>query len=152
MKHENLAPLAHVLTWAVVMAMGMLTRRTLPMSTEVARTLSWALLLIGATVFTWAVADLKGGFLGQVEPVTDRLVNSGPYRWVRHPVYLSMVIVTLGLAAGFRSLWGLIGTLLLFVPAGVYRARLEEQSLENKFGQGWKDYARRTAFMFPPLW
>jgi protein-S-isoprenylcysteine O-methyltransferase Ste14 len=98
------------------------------------------------------VVHLKGSFYGTIAPVTDEMVKGGPYRWVRHPLYLSMLITLLGIALAFRSLWGVVGVVVFFLPAVVYRARLEEEALAQKFKRDWDDYAERTSFLIPKCW
>jgi hypothetical protein len=68
-----------------------------------------------------------------------------------HCLTEGVVVSTFGIALGLKSLWGLLLTLFVFVPLGVYRARLEEQALARKFGPAWEAYARRTDFMLPLL-
>ena len=145
MNQDNLVALLTPLTFLLAVGVSFLTRTTLPMPRELAR----GLFLSGMILFTWAMLNLKRAFYGQVEPVTNELVRSGPYRWIRHPLYLGMVIFTLGMPLGFGSMWGMVAVLFLFVPAVVYRARLEEQALARKFGQAWSEYAKQTFFMFP---
>jgi protein-S-isoprenylcysteine O-methyltransferase Ste14 len=87
-----------------------------------------------------------------VEPVTDKLITTGPYRLVRHLLYLGMFLATIGLAVAFRSLWGMLITLALFIPAGLWRARLEEEALARRFGAEWEDYAAMTYFILPPVY
>ncbi|MFQ6101844.1 MAG: methyltransferase family protein [Anaerolineae bacterium] len=152
MKRGNLAALLHVLSFLIVLGVSMLAEPHLSIPKSVAKPLGLLTFLTGMAVFIWALAHLKGAFFGDIEPVTDRLVNSGPYRFVRHPLYLGMVVSTLGLVLGLRSLWGLVGVFLLFVPAVAYRASLEEKALARTLGREWEDYAAQTSFLFPPLW
>jgi protein-S-isoprenylcysteine O-methyltransferase Ste14 len=58
-----------------------------------------------------------------------------------------MLLVTVGLAVALRSLLGLVIILFVFIPAGLWRARLEEQALGRRFGQEWEDYAAKTFFI-----
>jgi protein-S-isoprenylcysteine O-methyltransferase Ste14 len=152
LRRENIAPLIFVLAALGVLAIGWLTRSSLPIPRESGRILGGAIFLLGMGAFTWIVAHLREAFLGEVAPVTDRLIKNGPYHWVRHPLYLSMIIVLLGIAFAFRSLWGVVGVVVLFLPAVVYRAKLEDEALSRKFGSNWEDYASNTAFLFPWLW
>jgi protein-S-isoprenylcysteine O-methyltransferase Ste14 len=152
LRRENIAALIFVLAALGVPGIGWLTRSSLPIPRELGRTLGGLIFLLGMGAFTWIVAHIKEAFLGEVAPVTDRLIKNGPYRWVRHPLYLSMMIVLLGIAFAFRSLWGVVGVFVLFLPAVAYRAKLEDEALSWKFGSDWEDYASDTAFLFPWLW
>ncbi len=148
MSRENIAALLFVVTWLVVVGVSLFTRTKTVVSNETAKFLGMIIFLLGMLVFAWAAVHLKASFLGTVEPVSDKLVTTGPYRFVRHPVYLGMTVATIGLIIGMRSLWGLAGIFLLFIPAEIYRARLEEIALARKFGKEWDNYSKQTYFMF----
>jgi protein-S-isoprenylcysteine O-methyltransferase len=152
MKREDLPALWHVLTGLVVMGISFWTRSDAWIPKDIAKPLGMSVFAVGMAVFTWALVYLKGAFLGNVSPVTDRLIRNGPYRWVRHPLYLGMVVALFGLALGMGSPWGVAGVVALFFPAGAYRAKQEERALAREFGQEWQDYADRTCFLIPWLW
>jgi len=84
--------------------------------------------------------------LGEVGPNLDHLVTTGPYRWCRHPLYLSFILIILGLDLMFGSPAGILATLLLALPSMIYRARLEEKALADRFGEEWEAYRERTRF------
>jgi protein-S-isoprenylcysteine O-methyltransferase Ste14 len=100
-------------------------------------------------LFSYAVLHLRETFGGNVEPVTDKLIRSGPYRWVRHPLYLAMIISILGITIGMRSWAGLAITMLVFIPLTVIRFRFEDAALKTKFGMDWDEYASRTKAIIP---
>ncbi|MEW6243929.1 MAG: methyltransferase [Bacillota bacterium] len=83
----------------------------------------------------WAAAFIKAAFMGEVAPILPVLVSTGPYRVVHHPVYIGMTVALFGVALTLISGAGTIGTLLLFLPSEVYRARLEDKALAQKFGK-----------------
>jgi protein-S-isoprenylcysteine O-methyltransferase Ste14 len=151
MKGEKLAPLAYVSAALLVLVASYWFEPRLPLPREIAKPAGLLIFALGMVLFTWALAHLRSAFLGNVDPVTNHLITSGPYRWLRHPTYLATVIALLGLALALRSPWGLAVMLLLFLPAAIYRARLEERALERRFGLTWDDYAARTSFLFPKL-
>ncbi len=152
MKRQDLSALLHPLMSLVVIAVSFWSDAKLPIPKGVAKPLGELIFLFGMAMFAWVLVYLRNAFLGNVEPVLDKLVTNGPYRYVRHPLYLSMVISLVGLAVALRSLWGTLSVFLLFLPAGAYRASLEEKALARKFDQEWNCYAARTFFMFPLLW
>jgi len=151
MNRENLVALLHALSGVAAMVVSLFTKTELLISVGFVKPAGLLIFSLGMLLFTFAAACLGKGFLGNVQPVSDKLVTSGPYRLVRHPVYLGMAISVFGLALGMRSVWGLVATLLWFVPVGIYRARLEERGMAHKFGAAWEEYVRRTYFMFPPI-
>ena len=103
-------------------------------------------------MFAYSVFFLRKAFMGNVDPVGDALVTAGPYRVVRPPVYLAMLVMCMGLAIGVRSFLGLALAAFGFLPAAVYRARLEEQALEGKYGEEWRVYRDRTRFFLPGIY
>jgi protein-S-isoprenylcysteine O-methyltransferase Ste14 len=145
----NLVALLHALSGAAGLEVSLYTEATLLGSAKLMKPLGFVVFAGGMLLFIVCVIYLKRAFLGDVEPVTDRLIATGPYRWVRHPLYLSMLLVTVGLAVALRSLLGLVIILFVFIPAGLWRARLEEQALGRRFGQEWEDYAAKTFLILP---
>jgi protein-S-isoprenylcysteine O-methyltransferase Ste14 len=79
------------------------------------------------------------------------LVQTGPYRFVRHPAYLGTLMVCLGIPIAFRSIWAAVVMALGVWPAVTYRVRVEERLLEAHFGDEYRAYARRTARLIPGL-
>jgi protein-S-isoprenylcysteine O-methyltransferase Ste14 len=80
------------------------------------------------------------------------LVTSGPYRYVRNPIYSGMLgmLVATGIAVSRPR--GLVLALLFFCVGTVVRVRAEERLLRDAFGQAWTDWSRRTAALIPGLW
>jgi len=79
------------------------------------------------------------------------LVQTGPYRFVRHPAYLGMLIVCLGLPIAFQSVWAAVLMALAVWPAVGYRVQVEDALLERHFGDEYRKYARRTPRLIPGL-
>lgn len=79
------------------------------------------------------------------------LVTSGPYRWIRHPLYTTGVTVfgALGLIAA--NWFILLFTLLVFLLVRLVVVPREERELLDRFGSEYEDYMRRTGAMMPPL-
>jgi len=78
------------------------------------------------------------------------LVTTGPYRYIRHPMYTALIAVGIGL--------GLLSTswyfLLPFLVTGIviaFRIRREEEAMISKFGDEYIQYAQRTGRFFPPI-
>jgi protein-S-isoprenylcysteine O-methyltransferase Ste14 len=77
------------------------------------------------------------------------LVRSGPYRWVRHPMYLAHFIIFLCvLLLRFQPL--ALGLYILFVAGQILRARIEERKLTETFPE-YEDVRRTTGMFFPKL-
>ncbi|MEJ2711251.1 MAG: isoprenylcysteine carboxylmethyltransferase family protein [Anaerolineales bacterium] len=152
MQKINLPSAIFALSALIAMAIGFWTRASLPIPRESGRLLGMLVFLSGMTLFTWASVYLKQAFFGNIEPLTEQIVTDGPYRWMRHPLYLSMLIALIGFNLALRSGWGMVGVLVLFLPSVVNRARLEDQAMQKKFGSSWQEFAGRTFFLLPPIW
>jgi protein-S-isoprenylcysteine O-methyltransferase Ste14 len=152
MGRANLVALLHALSGATALIAGVYTQTGFMASAGFIKPLGLAIFGAGMVLFAVAAAYLKRAFLGDVEPATDKLVTTGPYRLVRHPLYLGMFVAAFGVAVAFRSLWGWLITLAVFAPAGLWRARLEEQALARRFGEEWERYARCTRFVLPLIY
>jgi protein-S-isoprenylcysteine O-methyltransferase Ste14 len=77
------------------------------------------------------------------------LVQTGPYRLIRHPAYLGMLMVCLGIPIAFRSVWAAVVMALGVWPAVFHRVQVEEQLLRSHFGDQYDAYARRTRRLVP---
>jgi len=114
-----------------------------------------ALVLMGATypLFTWAMVSNKF-FATTVRIQKERghtVQTGGPYCFVRHPGYASMLFsyITIPLALG--SLWACIPMVLLVANLFV-RTALEDRTLQNEL-DGYKDYAARVRYrLIPGIW
>jgi protein-S-isoprenylcysteine O-methyltransferase Ste14 len=102
----------------------------------------------------WAAIDALGKFWSLHVEIRENhvLVKTGPFRYLRHPVYLSMI---LELAAFILicSAWGMMLIVpVLFIPAMMMRLRLEEPAMVEKFGDAYRDYQRRVPMLIPYKW
>ena len=78
------------------------------------------------------------------------LVTHGPYRWVRHPFYV--VVFLWGLSVSLLTAnWLLALISVVAVTMLGIRTRVEEAKLSERFGDEYRDYARRTGKFFPAL-
>jgi protein-S-isoprenylcysteine O-methyltransferase Ste14 len=105
--------------------------------------------LAGAAVLVWASAVL-GRFMMHAAAVSENhaLVERGPYRFVRHPVYAGYLALLLG--SGLATLNVCV---LLLWPVSllgiVIQAASEEQLLQERLTQTYERYVRRTGRLFP---
>jgi protein-S-isoprenylcysteine O-methyltransferase Ste14 len=116
------------------------------------RVVGFAVGLSGAALLVWACV-LLGRFLIHEAAVREdhALIEGGPYRYIRHPVYTGYLALLLG--SGVTSLnvclWFLWPVSLLGI---LIQAVSEEQLLGERFGQDYEHYVRRTGRLVPRLW
>jgi protein-S-isoprenylcysteine O-methyltransferase Ste14 len=93
---------------------------------------------LGVLVGVWTLLHNRVGNFGVYpEPIADaQLVTSGPYRWVRHPMYLSLLLFMIGAALYNGRLLNLLSLVTLLI-AIVGKMNREERYLHTRFG----DYA-----------
>jgi protein-S-isoprenylcysteine O-methyltransferase Ste14 len=130
---------------------GLLVR---PMATpphELLSTAGLCLLYLGFLVTFWARTTLGGNWSGRITiKENHELVNRGPYRFVRHPIYTGVLLALLGTALVFADLlWGLIFAALVWGFA--IKARIEESYMREQFGSRYEEYRRHTGFLLPRL-
>ena len=76
------------------------------------------------------------------------LVENGPYRWVRHPIYTGLLVGFAGTALALDEWRGWLAVLIAF--AALWRKlRLEERWMSEQFGERYAEYRKRTAALFP---
>ncbi len=116
----------------------------------------WALGLI-SLLLAGAVGVLALVSMGpdtRVHPVPDRqtpLHTHGLYAWIRHPMYLAVLLACLGVTLASGRALALVGLLCL---AGVLavKSRFEDRLLAQKFGTQYIDYAARVPALLPQPW
>jgi protein-S-isoprenylcysteine O-methyltransferase Ste14 len=111
--------------------------------------LMWA----GLAIRIWAIRVLGSSFRMTVEvDPGQRVVDRGPYRWLRHPSYTGILLITAGLGLSYGNWLSL--ALLVLLPAAVTlrRIHVEEAVLASVLGQPYADYRLRTKRLVPGLW
>jgi protein-S-isoprenylcysteine O-methyltransferase Ste14 len=120
----------------------------------------WVLLVVGvATIVAgallrqWAIITLGRYFTLDVR-ITDGqpVVDSGPYRWIRHPSYIGLIAAFIGIGLALGNWFSLL--LLLVVPTIglVFRVHVEEAALLTNLGEPYRRYAARRKRLLPGLW
>jgi protein-S-isoprenylcysteine O-methyltransferase Ste14 len=113
--------------------------------------ISWIVLVgsIPLAVEGFRLLRIVGKPQGQIENTTE-LVTVGVYRYIRHPLYASLILVGLGVFFKQVSLWSIV---LAFVNLGamILTARIEEGEMVRTFGTEYEHYMRRTKMFIPYL-
>jgi protein-S-isoprenylcysteine O-methyltransferase Ste14 len=79
------------------------------------------------------------------------LVTTDPYRLVRHPIYLGLILLPMGAALAFSSWPAFFIVLSGIIPTFAWRARAEEKLLSRTFGERYEIYRQRTKMIIPLL-
>ena len=97
----------------------------------------WARITLGVRSFHAAANTTKG-----------ELITTGPYRWVRHPIYASIIIFFMASLISFPYLKTIIGVILIFVGL-LTRMLLEEKSLKKIYKEEYEIYSKHTKRIIP---
>jgi protein-S-isoprenylcysteine O-methyltransferase Ste14 len=119
--------------------------------TEAAALAGTVLCAIGIGFSIWARAVLGRNWSGgPVIKEGHELVQTGPYRLVRHPIYTGILLAVLGSAlAGGR-----VGDLMLFLTVIIMltlKLRIEESLMQRQFGERYAEYRKRTKALIPSV-
>jgi len=109
-----------------------------------------AALVLGGLLFTvWARVVLGGNWSGSVTLKREHeIIRSGPYRWIRHPIYTGLLLAFVGSALARPEWRG--GLAVLIVVVALWRKlRLEERWLAELFGPAYSDYKRHSWALLP---
>jgi protein-S-isoprenylcysteine O-methyltransferase Ste14 len=118
---------------------------------EFVESLGLALCLAGAILACYARGILGRNWSGTVQLKHDHeLIQSGPYRYVRHPTYSGFLLLFLGSGVMVGEWRGLVGVVIVF--ACFWRKlRVEESWLLQHFGERYAEYIRQTKAIVPGL-
>jgi len=108
-----------------------------------------ALQAAAALLFLWARATFgRRSFHAAANPTEGGLVTTGPYRWLRHPIYAGILLFA-GAGAAARPSAGSLFFLLVAAGAGL-RIAAEETLIVERYPE-YREYARQTKRLIPGL-
>ncbi len=117
------------------------------------RALGWLGLAIAVAIIFWAMAS--NTFLSQSVRIQaergHRTITTGPYQYVRHPMYVGVILCVVGVPCVLGSGWAMLPGLL---AAGLFvvRTALEDRTLLQEL-PGYREYAQRARYrLFPWVW
>jgi protein-S-isoprenylcysteine O-methyltransferase Ste14 len=157
---------ARLLHWSVMLAqtlifvvIGIALWRPIPIT--LSTNLHIIILIFGSLLYFPGIALYLWGYwsLGRMFGISSgfgatlyqdhKLILSGPYRYVRHPMYLAVILAAFGALLIFRT-WAMI----FFAPLSlvvVYRAQREERLLAEEFCEEWDNYCQEVNGWIPQL-
>ena len=125
---------------------------------DIARLPGWffyagmGLMIAGIIIRQWSIAVLGRYFSTSVGIQKDqKVVQTGPYRLVRHPSYTGALLIMVGIGLALQS-WGAVLVILMIsaITYG-YRIRMEEKVLVSELGDEYLQYMKKTKRIIPYL-
>jgi protein-S-isoprenylcysteine O-methyltransferase Ste14 len=136
--------------WLGVQMIWLFPRATLPYP----RGLNFLGLFLAGLALRW----YSIGYLGRYFTVDvsisagHKLVDSGPYRYVRHPTYTGALLTFVGLGFCFGNWLTLLFLTVPIIAAFLWRIRIEESALTEALGKDYRAYIRRTKRLIPGVY
>jgi len=111
-------------------------------------------IMISGIIFRqYAVSVLGKFFTATVQIQKEHeLIKAGPYRCIRHPSYLGILIIALGLGIALANWISLLLCIVLPVIGVMQRIKVEEKELEQHFGKQYLDYRKSTWCVVPYIY
>ena len=108
---------------------------------------------VGLAIRIWSIIVLGRSFRLTVEVDSDQaVVDRGPYRWVRHPSYTGLLLLSIGFGLALGN-WLSLASLVVIPPIVLMRRiQVEEARLIAVLGQPYVDYRTRTKRLVPGIW
>jgi protein-S-isoprenylcysteine O-methyltransferase Ste14 len=156
-----------VLRWPVYLIISILFFGTCfllwrPIPFSIAPLANLLMLVLGALLYFSGLALVLWGrlALGKMYDVSSslgahlyadhQLVTNGPFAFVRHPMYLGIMMASLG-GLLLYHMWTLLFLTIVFLGL-VMRAKREEQALATEFGEQWETYCQQVPAWIPRIW
>lgn len=110
------------------------------------------LVCIGLLIRWIAILKLRSAFTVNVSVSDDQtLVQTGMYKYIRHPAYLGSLLSFLGLAIIFNNWLTLVIIFFPILISFLYRINIEEKVLSKAFGKKYEDYLRSSWKLLPKV-
>ena len=139
------------LVYVAPMALGFLFHRAWPVGIGPTPIRPMIVMVGWALIALWASIQLPAYYLFYrartslmpSQPAT-MVVEVGPYRWSRNPMYVGLTVLSIGVAFVFNALWPLVLLPVAVLVTDRYIIPREEQYLERAFGDGYREYRNRV--------
>jgi protein-S-isoprenylcysteine O-methyltransferase Ste14 len=114
------------------------------------RAVGLSLMWLGLALRIWSVVVLGSSFRTTVEvDAAQAVVDSGPYRWIRHPSYTGILLIAAGYGVTLDN-WLSVVVLLTLTPVAILRRiAVEEATLAEVIGPPYVAYQQRTKRLVP---
>ena len=120
-------------------------------SPSFAHFLGFLIFLFGVCFRLWAIITLGHYYSHIVREVDDhKIIDSGPYKYIKHPAYAGMIVAHFGIVLYFFNLVTFMIFFLALIPAIILRIFVEEKTLFKI--TGYYDYAANRKRLIPLIW
>jgi protein-S-isoprenylcysteine O-methyltransferase Ste14 len=114
--------------------------------------IGFVLLIAGLGVRLQATRTLGKYFAPTVRVLPEhKLIKSGIYKHIRHPIYLGSMLAFFSVTLIFHSLYGFIVTALA-IPFILHKIRVEEKMFIEKFGNEYREYIKKSKKLIPYIY
>jgi protein-S-isoprenylcysteine O-methyltransferase len=112
----------------------------------------YLLLALGLGLRWYSILYLGKFFTVDVAIASEhRVIDTGPYRYIRHPSYSGALLAFLGFGLLFHNGVSLVMLVVPVTLAFLHRVRIEERALRSALGAAYVDYSARTKMLVPLL-
>ncbi len=110
------------------------------------------IMALGIAFTVWARVTLGRNWSSTITlKQNHELIQTGPYDWVRHPIYTGVLMMVVGTAIAVGE-WRALLAAALVLGSLLIKLRIEEKWMTDYFGPGYAAYSKRVAMLIPWLW
>jgi protein-S-isoprenylcysteine O-methyltransferase Ste14 len=111
------------------------------------------IIVLGLFLRYWSILILGKYFRTTVEvEESQKIVQKGPYKWIRHPSYSGIIMFCIGYGLAVQNWLSLIIAVSLPTIALLYRIKIEEEALVKGIGTEYEVYQKKTKKLIPGIW
>lgn len=115
---------------------------------DIGRAIGLALTVLAVALSIWSLSVFRSWRLAAEIDEGHELATQGPFRFIRHPIYLALTLNAAAILLWRPSLLSVLGVLVVYV-SGEIRSRAEEGVLVDAFGDTYVEYMSRTKRFLP---
>lgn len=113
----------------------------------------FVLYVLGMVLRWYSIIHLGRFFTVNVAIAADhKLIQTGPYRWLRHPSYTGGLTTLVGFSLCIGNLASILALVIPCTAVSLWRIHVEEAALTQAFGKDYEDYRRRTKRLVPLIY
>ena len=112
-----------------------------------------ALVVIGMMIRIHSILTLRQFFTYSVAKVENhRIIETGLYKFIRHPGYLGQIIIFIGIATSISNWLSILAMMIPITFAYLYRIKVEERFMIEQMGENYLTYQNRTKKLIPTIY